>query len=71
LYHGKASAWVEEAAEALEFETLADAGTHAVRCDRDAVNVILRYENPACELVLNPAYCAPAQPAPLMFRKAA
>ena len=71
LYHGKGSAWVEGVADALEFETLAAAGQHAARCDRDDVSVILQYDDPPCELAINPAYCVSAWTGASMIRQAA
>jgi hypothetical protein len=57
LYCGKDMGWVETAEEAAEFGTLEEAGGMARECGRDDTVVVLRYENPDCELALNPEYC--------------
>jgi hypothetical protein len=71
LYHGKENAWVEEIAEALEFETLAAAGNRAAGCNPDDVIVIVRYDDPPSELALNPAFCVSAWSGASMIREAA
>jgi hypothetical protein len=71
LYHGKESAWVKEIAEALEFETLAAAGDRAAHCHQEDVNVIVCYDDPLCELALNPAYCVSAWSGASLIHEAA
>jgi hypothetical protein len=43
-------------AEAQEFKGIHEAGREAHL--HEDVDVILSYDNPVCELALNPAYCA-------------
>ena len=50
-------AWVGDLDEAVEFGTLQAAGREARACDGEHVVVVLRYENPECELAVNPAFC--------------
>ncbi len=57
LYRGPNGTWVSNAADAVEFRDIEAAGESAFACDRDEVNVVLRYEEPQCELALNPIYC--------------
>jgi hypothetical protein len=58
LYCGRGEAWVNEVEGAMEFPTIQSAGQIAQTDYGHAdVNVILRYDNPQCELALNPAYC--------------
>jgi hypothetical protein len=54
-YFGEAGAWVPEAKEAVDFLTLYAAGKKAR--EHDDCDVVLCYENPPCELALNPVYC--------------
>jgi hypothetical protein len=71
LYHGKERAWVKEVAEAMEFETLATAGELAARYHQEDVNVIVSYDDPLCELALNPAYCVSAWSGATLIHEAA
>jgi hypothetical protein len=57
LYLGEDGGWVSAPDEAREFPTPWAAAQTAPTCDRDDVNVVLKYEDPDCQLVLNPAYC--------------
>jgi len=54
-YYGKDIAWAATAEGAVEFGTLAEVGRMAWKCWRKDVVVVLRYENPDCELTLNQA----------------
>jgi hypothetical protein len=54
-YFGEAGDWVTEAKEALGFPTLHAAGKKAR--EHEACDVVLSYEDPACELAINPVYC--------------
>ena len=47
-------------ADAREFPDVGAAGQEALRFE-DA-DVVLSYDEPPCELALNPAYCAPRKP---------
>jgi hypothetical protein len=58
LYYGRDRAWVDNVERAAEFGTLEEAGGMAWECGREDTMVVLRYENPECELALNPQYCA-------------
>ncbi len=58
LFEGESGAWTSEPAEALRFTTLETAGEQALAdCERE-VEVVLQYEDPPCEMALNPVYCA-------------
>ena len=58
LYYGRSEAWVQEVERAMEFPSIQTAGQIAqTDCAHADVNVILHYENPQCELALNPVYC--------------
>ena len=56
-YLAREMAWVGNVEGAAEFETLQAAGRKARECGGEDVVVVLRYEDPVCELALNPAYC--------------
>jgi hypothetical protein len=57
LYRGKELDWVAGIEDAAEFGTIQAAGQKARSSDEDELDVVLRYEDPQCELALNPAYC--------------
>jgi hypothetical protein len=57
LYCGRGDNWVAAIEEAAEFDTIKAAGQKARDPDFDEVEVVLKYDNPQCELALNPAYC--------------
>ena len=57
LYLGRENVWVGKPEEAADFGTLEAAGRGAWKCAGEDVAVVLRYDNPECELALNPAYC--------------
>jgi hypothetical protein len=48
------------AEEAVNFRTLEAAGLGTLKCVGEDVAVVLRYDNPECELALNPVYCMTA-----------
>ena len=57
LYCGSDGAWIPDPAEARDFGTLLAAGEQA-RKEREAdLSVIMSFENPQCELALNPVFC--------------
>src|SRR5262249_32013010 len=60
LYLGPAGNWGAKA-EAQQFPGIHEAGREAHR--HEDVDVILSYDDPSCELALNPAFCA-TPPAP-------
>ncbi len=56
MYCGKET-WVTEPTAALEFVDIRVAGEKArEHVDMD-LDVVLKYEDPVCELALNPAFC--------------
>ena len=57
FYVGREVPWVASEEGAAEFETLAAAGCKAVEFGPEDVVVVLRWESPESELLLNPAYC--------------
>ncbi len=59
LYYGGENVWVTEVAQAVDFGAVQTAGQKAREHRLDDANVVLRYEDPQCELALNPAYCVP------------
>ncbi len=57
LFEGESGAWTPELSEAVRFTTLENAGQQALAyCERE-VEVVLQYEDPPCEMALNPVYC--------------
>ena len=50
--------WVAESAEALELLNIEAAGKQALTHGACDVVVVLKYDEPPCELALNPVYCA-------------
>jgi hypothetical protein len=58
LYYAENGEWVARAVEARDFRTLPRAGQAARECKAARVSVVLAYEEPPCELALNPEYCA-------------
>ncbi len=48
--------WTSRSADALHFATIEAAGEEALRHTEHEMEVVLAYE--ACELALNPVYCA-------------
>ncbi len=57
LYWNAGGQWVAEAAAAWEFHTLHAAALKALENKARTTSVVLVYENPVCELALNPHYC--------------
>lgn len=56
-YYSEGDQWVASSADARPFGTLEAAGLKAQECKASSVSVVLSYEEPPCELALNPAYC--------------
>ena len=56
-YFGREMAWVGHLEGAAEFGTLEAAGSKAMEWPGRDVLVVLRYEQPECELALSPVYC--------------
>jgi hypothetical protein len=54
-YLGQADLWVLGPAEAQDFLTIPSAAQKAL--ERNGCAVVLRYEDPPCELALEPAVC--------------
>ena len=73
LYFGRENVWVGKPEAATDFGTVEAAGRGAWECVGEDVAVVLRYDNPECELALNPAFCmAPlprARPNLLLIRR--
>ena len=63
LYFGPEKVWVAKPQEAADFLTLEAAGRGAWECGSQHVAVVLRYNEPECELALNPALCMTTTPA--------
>ena len=57
LYLSEGERWVAEVAAAREFQTLDEAALKALGDRARTTSVVLAYENPGCELALNPDYC--------------
>ena len=56
-YFAKEMRWVRNPKGAAEFETLEEAGWKAQECGRQGTIIVLRYEEPECELGLDPIVC--------------
>ncbi len=54
-YLGRDGGWVAEPAAAKGFATMESAGEEAR--GGEECSVVLRYEDPPCELAINPVYC--------------
>ena len=57
LYWGNHNEWVQDADAAQPFPSLQDAGKRARAELKKTTSVVLSYENPPCELALNPDFC--------------
>ena len=59
LYYGGNQTWCATVSEAKNFDSFQTAASVALAEKLETVNVVLRYEEPACELVLPlDLYCA-------------
>ena len=61
-YYGGNAAWVAELSQALNFGSIERAGQQAQECRPRVLSVVLKYENPECELALNPVFCFRGRP---------
>jgi hypothetical protein len=59
LYLGRDGGWADKI-DAQEFETIQEAGEEAWH--HEDAQVVLSYDKPKCELVLDPAYCVSNTP---------
>ena len=59
LYYGGDQQWFAEASEAVEFDSCKAAAALALAEKLEAVDVVMRYEHPICELKLPLAACSP------------
>jgi hypothetical protein len=59
LYYAGQDQWVAEVKAAVNFEVIDRAGRKALECPSRVMSVVLRYEEPECEVALNPAFCLP------------
>jgi hypothetical protein len=57
LYLGPEMHWVKGPEVAMDLRTLEAAARKAVECGLEDMEVVLRYEEPVCELALNPVFC--------------
>ncbi|HLH54684.1 MAG TPA: hypothetical protein VKY92_13810 [Verrucomicrobiae bacterium] len=57
LYHGPNDTWVIDPTTATDYRMVERAGHEAVQRPAQMLAVVLRYDNPECELALNPAFC--------------
>jgi hypothetical protein len=57
LYHGGNQAWCAEVSGGLNFDSIRTAARAAQEQELESVNVVLRYEEPTCALVLPLALC--------------
>ena len=57
LYWSGSDHWVAEVAAAWEFQTLQEAAQRALKDRVRTTSVVLSYQDPVCELALNPDFC--------------
>jgi len=57
LYYRAEHVWVADPSAAMDFHALERAGQIASDHGDQTLTVVLRYEDPECELALNPAFC--------------
>jgi hypothetical protein len=58
-YYAGDELWVADVTAAVDFGAIERAGQKALEFGSKLLNVILRYDNPLCEVALNPAFCIP------------
>jgi hypothetical protein len=56
-YLGPDMHWLKNPEVAMDLRTLEAAARKAVECGFEDMEVVLRYEDPVCELALNPVFC--------------
>jgi hypothetical protein len=56
-YYSGNEAWVAEMSKAWNFGSIERAGQQAQECHPRVLSVVLKYDNPECELALNPVFC--------------
>jgi hypothetical protein len=56
-YYKAEDAWSGDVSDAFHFGVLADAARKALERENEDLNIVLRYEEPQCELAINPAFC--------------
>ena len=59
LYYAGEELWVADVTAAVDFGSLERAARKALDYGSKLLNVILRYDNPLCEVALIPAFCIP------------
>ncbi len=59
-YLGPVGDWVTLKSQAREFRTLQTAGEVARNADTTECSVVLSYDDPPCELAINPVFCVQA-----------
>lgn len=56
FYFSTSGKWVSNASSAFDFKTVEAAGKRAFESNQEGIWVILSYEDPICELAINPAF---------------
>jgi len=56
-YYAGENAWTQQDTDAFDFRALAAAARKAQEREREDLNVVLHYENPRCDLAINPVFC--------------
>ena len=60
LYCDERGSWVHESSAAMNFQTIHAAGAAALGSKHLDTSVVIQYDDPNCEVALNPDYCVPA-----------
>ena len=63
-YYAGEDRWVADPVQAMSFDAVEKAGEKGLDCQGRETSVVLRYEDPLCELALSPALCVPRRGAP-------
>jgi hypothetical protein len=64
LYYGGNQTWCAGVSGAMDFDSFQTAASGALEEKLETVNVVLRYEEPTCELVLPLGLCRAINPHP-------
>ena len=56
-YYAGEDRWVADPGQAMSFEDVDKAGEKGLEYQGRETSVVLRYEDPQCELAVNPAFC--------------